>query len=683
GQGPQGNPRLLWWLLVPFILLTIFNWGLGFFTDWIWYDSLDLSSVFTTRITASVGLFLAGGLVFWLFLAANVLIARRLEPRGLDNTPVSQIASAIGVRLTPAILIFGAVVAFFMGSGLGSSWEDLLLYLNQAPFNLADPIFGKDVSFYLFTLPVWQIARNWLMTTLVLTLLASAAVSGIGWRGWNASAAVRAHLSGLGALILLLIAWQYRLDAFQLVYSARGAVFGAGYTDVHAQLPAYNLLVIVTLITAILLLVNVFLRQTWRAIVVVLVAWVAISTLAGNVYPGLVQRFQVDPNEFTREQPYIQNNIEFTRVAFGLDDIQEENYNAEGELTVDGLLSESDTVRNIRLWDYRPLLQTYNQVQALRQQYQFTDIDIDRYVLNGERRQLMLAARELIPEQLEQPAQTWVNRKLVYTHGYGVAASPVAEITPDGLPTFVLKDLPVQGSLPITRPQIYFGERTNEYVVVRTKTPEFDYPRGEGGNVFTTFEGDTGINLGGYFTRLAFALRFGDVNVLISSELTNESQLLWRRNIRERVAEVAPFLAYDSDPYIVVGGDGHLYWFLDAYTVSRRFPYSEPSQVGTDYLRPGFNYIRNPVKVVVDAYTGEMNFYVIEPEEPILAAYTRIFPALFRPFAEMPPDLQQHIRYPNDLFSIQANIFRTYQMTNPKDFYNREDVWAWPQEIFD
>ncbi|MCY4116766.1 MAG: UPF0182 family protein [Caldilineaceae bacterium] len=684
GNGGQGGGgRLLWWLLLPFLALILFNTVLGFYTDWLWYDSLALTSVFFTRIIASLGLFAVGAVGFWLFFVVNVMVARRLNPQGLAETPVMEVIQSIGVRLTPIIVLVGAFFAFFMGTGASSAWEELLLFYNQQPFGRADPIFGRDVSFFLFTLPIWQFLRGWLMTATVITLIATALASGIGWRGWNAPAAVRAHLSLLGALILLLIAWRYRLDALELVYSARGAVFGAGYTDVHAQLPAFTILVFVTIIAAILLLVNVFLRQAWRAIVVVIVGWVAISALAGNVYPNLVQRFQVNPNEFTREREYIAHNIEFTRAAFGLDNIVDENFDAASELTADELLSQPDTIRNIRLWDYRPLLQTYNQVQALRQQYQFTDIDIDRYDVEGERRQLMLSARELIPDQLEQPAQTWVNRKLVYTHGYGVAASPVAEITPDGLPTFVLKDLPVQGILEVTRPQIYFGERTNDYVIVKTETEEFDYPRGEGGNVFTTFEGDTGINIGGFLPRLAFAIQFADINLFISQELNSESELLWRRNILLRTQQVAPFLRFDSDPYIVVGDDGHLYWFLDAYTVSGRFPYSEPTDVGTRTLPPGFNYIRNPVKVIIDAYTGDMNFYVVEPDEPIAAAYARIFPDLFTSFDEMPDDLRAHIRYPNDLFSIQAGVFRTYQMTEPTDFYNREDVWAWPEEIFD
>ena len=682
GQGGGGG-RLLWWMLVPFLVLILFNTVLGFYTDWLWYDSLSLTSVFFTRIGASLGLFAAGALLFWLIFVVNVLLVRRLNPQGLADTPVMEAIEAVGIRLTPVVLLVGAFFAFFMGTGASSAWEELLLYFNQQPFGMIDPIFDRDVSFFLFTLPIWQFLRGWLMTTFVITLIATGLASGIGWRGWGAPASVRAHLSFLGALILLLIAWQYRLDALGLVYSTRGAVFGAGYTDVHAQLPAFTILVFVTIFAAVLLLVNVFLQQAWRAIVVVLVGWIAISALAGNIYPNLVQRFQVNPNEFTREREFIAHNIDFTRAAFGLDIIVNQNFDAESELTADELLDQPDTLRNIRLWDYRPLLQTYNQVQALRQQYQFTDIDIDRYDVGGERRQLMLSARELIPEQLEQPAQTWVNRKLVYTHGYGVAASPVAEITPDGLPTFVLQDLPVQGILEVTRPQIYFGERTNEYVIVKTATEEFDYPRGEGGNVFTTFEGDSGIDIGGFLPRLAFAMQFADINLFISQELTSESELLWRRNILQRTLEVAPFLQFDSDPYIVIGGDGNLYWFLDAYTVSGRFPYSEPSQFGTRTVPPGFNYIRNPVKVIIDAYTGKMDFYLVEPDEPIAAAYARIFPALFTPFEEMPEDLNAHIRYPNDLFSIQASVFRTYQMTEPTDFYNREDVWAWPEEIFD
>jgi uncharacterized protein len=680
---PQPNLRVLLWLAIPFLILIFFNRGLGFYTDWLWFDSLNYASVFTTRVTASIGLFLAGAIIFWVFLALNVLLARRLEPRGLDDTPISQVAAAVGIRITPVILIVAAVFAFFMGSGLGATWEQLLLYLNQIEFGLADPIFNNDVSFYLFTLPVWQIARNWMMTTLVLTLVATALVSGIGWKSWQASAAVRAHLSALGALILLLIAWQYRLDAYQLLYSQRGATFGASYTDVHAQLPVYTMMLVITAIAAVLLLANVYLRQSWRAVLGVVVVWFGISVVAGNFYPGIIQQFQVDPNEFSLEQPYIENNIAFTRAAYQLDEIEVVNYRATEEITTASLLASPETILNIRLWDYRPLLQTYNQIQALRQYYQFHDIDVDRYEINGEVRQVMLSARELVPERLSEEAQTWVNRRLVYTHGYGLAASPVAEVTRDGLPRFLLRDLPTVGALDVESPEIYFGERTNSYVIVRTNQMEFSYPA-EDGNVFTQFAATTGIPVGDWWTRLVFALRFGDANIVLTDAITPDSRLLWRRNIVERVFQVAPFLQFDNDPYVVLGGDGKLYWFHDAYTTSNLFPYSTPLEQANPLVpRWRLNYIRNSVKIVTDAYSGETHFYIVDETEPLVAAYRQIFPDLFTPISEMPDHLQRHIRYPSDIFSIQAEVFRTYHMTDPGELYNREDLWAWPEEFFE
>lgn len=667
------NPRRWLWILIPLLLFLFFNRILSFFADLTWYDSLDLVSVFRTRIFASLGLLVVGALVFWLFLAINVFIARRVEPFGLAGTPLSEIADAFGVRISSVIVSVGAIFALFMGMGLAANWEELLVFLNQSSFGVSDPVFDRDISFFLFTLPVWQIARGWLMTTVIMTLIATVIMYGVGWRGRQIRTAVLVHLSILGALLLLLIAWQYRLDAFGLVYSQRGAVFGAGYTDVRAQLPAYNLLAIITTVAAVLLVVIAFLRSAWRAIVVVLVVWLAVAVLAGNIFPGFVQRFQVSPNELNLERPYIDNNIEYTRLAFGLNEVDVRDYDASSELTADALLSEAETVRNIRLWDYRPLLQTYNQVQALRQYYEFNDIDIDRYQINGETRQVMLAARELVPERLNENAQTWVNQRLVYTHGYGVAASPVAQVTRDGLPEFYLKDIPPVGLIEVTRPQIYFGERTNSYVIGRTNEPEFDYPRGDG-NVTTRFDADTGIEMS-FMNRLLFALRFADINLLLNQDINPDSQLLWRRQIVERIDEVAPFFEYDSDPYIVINDQGELFWFLDAYTVSNRFPYSEP--------RGQINYIRNPVKVITNAYDGTMTFYVVDEQEPIAAAYRRIFPDLFRPFDEMPEDLKVHVRYPNGIFAVQADVYRTYHMTNSTEFYNKEDVWAWPEEIFD
>lgn len=672
-EPPEFNGRRFLWILLPILILIFFSRILSFYTDWYWYDSLNFSAVFFTRLWSSFGLFLAAATTFWFFLAINIVIARRIEPRGFAGTIIEPIATALRLRITAIILFLGVIVALMVGASVSGTWETVLLYLNQGNFNLTDPVFHRDVSFFVFTLPFWQGLRTWLFVAVLLTLFATAAVYGLGWRSWEVRTPVLAHLSILGAFLLLLIAWQYRLDAYQLVYSQRGAATGAGYTDVNAQLPAYNLLALVTVLAAILLVVTAYLRRAWRAVVVVLVIWFAVAILAGNVYPSLVQRFRVSPNELNLERPYIANNIEFTRQAFDLHNIESINYDASEPLTADDLRAEPQTIRNIRLWDYRPLLQTYNQIQALRQYYEFNDMDVDRYVIDGEVRQVMLAARELVPEQLNTTAQTWVNRKLVYTHGYGVAASPVAQVTSNGLPEFLLKDLPSSGVFTITQPQLYFGEMTNDYVIARTEEAEFDYPSGEQ-NVTTRFTADTGIGMS-WGARLLFALDFADPNLLLNRDITSDSQLLWRRNIRERVQLVAPFLLYDSDPYIVISDEGRLFWFQDAYTYSNRFPYSE--------VLNNVNYLRNSVKVVTNAYTGEIVFYVMDEQEPIIAAYRRIFPDLFQPFSAMPADLQDNIRYPNDLFSVQAEVFRTYHMTDPVEFYNKEDVWAWPQELYE
>lgn len=670
---PQGRPLRTWWLLIPVLLFVLFNVGLGFLTDSAWYGSLGYREVFLTRLAASAGLFVGGFLFSWLFITLNILLARRLEPFGLINTPPEQIAAAFGVRVPAVLIAIAAAFSLLMGLSIAGDWQQLLLYWNQAPFGVADPLFGFDVSFFVFVLPIWELLRGWLLVLLVATIAAAAITAGVGWRGWNVRRPVRIHLAVLGALLLLLVAGHYRLEAFELVYSQRGPVYGAGYTDVHAQLPAYNLLALVSLVAAALLVVIAFLGRGWRAMGIVIAAWVLITVGAGSLYPGLVQRFQVAPNELSLERPYIEAGITSTRLAFNLDKIEKTSYAANRTVSPQGLASEPASIRNVRLWDYRPLLQTYNQVQALRQFYAFHDVDVDRYLIDGETEQVMVSARELAPDRLNADAQTWVNLKLVYTHGYGVAISPAVRVTADGLPEFYAKDLPVQGSIPITRPEVYFGELTNDYVIGRTQMEEFNYPQANG-FATTRFSADTGIPLT-MGNRLLFALRFADINLVLNQDISAESQLLWRRNIMERVSLLAPFLTYDSDPYIVAGADGNLYWVIDAYTTSDRYPYSDPH-------RGALNYIRNPIKVVMNAYDGTVNFYVIDENEPIVAAYRKVFPSLFKPLSAMPPAVIPHLRYPTDLFSVQAEKYRTFHMTNPGDFYNKEDVWAWPQEIF-
>ena len=666
------QPRRFLWYLIPLLIFIFFNQIIGLATDWYWYDSIGKLSVYLTRIGARLGLFTVSALLFWLIVAFNIYLARRLAPRGLTGTPTEQIAEAFGLQVTPTLLAAAGVLAVLAGLSASAIWEGALLYLNQTPFGVQDPVFGRDVGFYVFSLPIWSAIRTWLMAVLFFSLVGAVIASGIGWRGWAAPRRVLVHLGALASLWLLLVAWQYRINAYELVHSARGSFFGAGYTDVKAQLPAYNILVVLTVIAAIALMAIVVLRRGWRTILVVFAVWASVAVIAGDVLPSFVQRFQVNPNELNLERPYITHNIQFTRAAFDLDDIVVESYEVEPNVSVAELLDESLTLTNVRLWDYRPLLQTYNQVQALRQYYHFNDIDIDRYVIDGQRRQVMLAARELVPDQLSQDAQTWVNRRLVYTHGFGVAASPVAQVTRDGLPDFYLKDLPPQGRLTVTRPQIYFGELTDNYVIGRTKEMEFSYPSATG-NVMTQFGADTGIEMT-LWARILFAIRFADINMLLNSDIQGDSQLLWRRNIQERMQLVAPFLQYDRDPYIVVDAEGRLHWIQDAYTVSNRFPYSQPHE--------NINYIRNSVKVVINAYDGAMDFYIADMDDPIITAYSRIFPDLFSPLSEMPEDIQAHVRYPADFFEIQATMYLTYHMTDSNQFYNREDLWAWPNEIF-
>ncbi len=674
---PRGSRRGMFWFLLGLLALFLSSRVLGYITDWLWFESIDFTSVYITRIVASSSTFLVSTAIFWLLLAGNIALAARLNSSDGASPLDSMSQSMLGLRVTPLLYVGATVLAIMSGLAMMSQWEEILLFLNQTDFSLQDPIFQLDISFFVFSLPIWQALRSFLLTALVFSLIGAMLISGFDWRKWFEIRKVKVHLSLLVIGILVLISWQYRLQSFDLVYSPRGSVFGAGFTDVNAQLPIFTVLSIVTLIIAALVFVNVFVRLAWQVIVYALGIWIAVAIVAGNFLPTMFQRFVVAPNEYSREALYIEHNIEFTRKAYDLDDLDSVAYNARENLSTDVLTSQSDTITNIRLWDYRPMRTTYNQIQALRQYYEFRDIDIDRYVVDGNLKQVMLSARELVPEQLSEAAKTWVNQRLVYTHGYGVAVSPVSEITFDGLPTFILQDLPPKGSIAIEQPQLYFSEASYGYVVGNTRTAEFDYGTDDG-NVFTQFQGDSGIRIGNLLTRLAFTVRFADINLLLTGDITPHSQLLWRRNIYERLNEVAPFLTYDKDPYIVIGDDGRLYWFVDAYTTSRRFPYSEPI-----ILDQSLNYIRNSVKVIINAYDGSAVFYLVDTEDPIAHAYSRIFPKLFSDFEDMPADLREHIRYPQDLFTAQARILTVYHMTDTNEFYNREDVWQWPEEFFD
>jgi uncharacterized membrane protein (UPF0182 family) len=538
-----------------------------------------------------------------------------------------------------------------------------------------------DIAYYIFRLPLFWTAYHWLMSALVLTSIATAAVyllyRGIeyGPRGLLLSERARKHLLVLLAVILAVKTGGYVLEAFDLLYSPRGAAFGASYTDVYANLPALRLLTLLSLIVAVLCMIQIS-RPGYRLTLVGIGALVLVHIVGLNLYPSLIQRFRVVPNEVEAERLFIARNIKFTRLAYGLDKIESKDFPAEEQLTAADLKRNDTTIKNIRLWEHRPLLATYAQLQEIRTYYKFVDVDNDRYMIDGTYRQVMLSARELSHQHL--PNRLWINEHLIYTHGYGVVFGPVNQVTPEGLPEFFIKDIPPVStdSLRVSRPQIYFGELANDYVFVKTSAQELDYPAGDQ-NIYTTYEGQGGIPIHSFWRKLLFSARFATSEIVFSQDIKKESRILLHRQIHERLKKIAPFLTFDRDAYLVIAQAGRLFWIADGYTTSERYPYSEPMR------RRGDNYIRNSVKVVIDAYNGTVDFYLSDPQDPIIQTYAKIFPALFKPLEVMPEDLRAHIRYPQDLFAIQARMYTTYHMQDPQVFYNKEDLLSIPRRTTD
>jgi uncharacterized membrane protein (UPF0182 family) len=556
--------------------------------------------------------------------------------------------------------------------------------MNSQPFGIEDPQFGRDISFFVFKLPALRFFQSWLLGVAVITTLVVAGLYLsrfllVGVRK-EEERPTKAHLALLLVVVVALFVWRYWLNTFELDFSTSGTVFGATYTDIHARLPFLWISAGMAVATAVALIVTIF-RQGVYLPMGVTAAWVIVAIVGTLLYPSFVQRFTVEPNELEKERTYIQRNIDSTRQAFGLDTIDERQFPAAPEVTPQEISQNPETVQNIRLLDVRPLKDTYAQIQTIRPLYEFRDVDIDRYLIDGERRQVLISARELSPSRLPIDAQSWVNRRLQFTHGYGVVMSPVNEVVQEGLPNLFVKDIPVTGKLPISRPEIYYGEEPDHYVIVTTDAKEFDYPLGET-SVQNVFEGEGGVKLGSIFRRLIFAWEFGDVNIAISDSLTSESRLLWRRNIADRVATLAPFLKLDMDPYIVIA-DGKLYWIQDAYTTTSRYPYSTPTgALPAGNQLSGANYVRNSVKVVIDAYDGTTTFYVVDDTDAIVRTYMEIFPKLFTPLSQMPESLKAHLRYPEDLFQAQVNSYRTYHIKDANTLYNKEDLWTIPTEKF-
>ncbi|HLW60516.1 MAG TPA: UPF0182 family protein [bacterium] len=654
------------------------------YTEWLWFGEVGYRSVFWIPIVSGMVVAFVAALSVFVILWVNTrpLLRLRQIPRVIDLQPSGgRTYRQVIVRLRPATLLAAGagIISLLAGQAAGGAWQTFQLWLHRVPFGIADPVFHRDVGFYVFILPAYTAVYDWLFSWIFIALLIVAAgyyldLAPLMLRGvWAIPRGARVHLAVLAGVLLLLRAAGFWLDAYGLLFSPRGAVFGAGYTDLHATLPALRILMVLAAATGVLMLSSVWL-PTLRVAVGSLAAMIVVWIVGTSVYPSFVQQFEVSPNELNREAPYIRNSIEATLHAFNLDQVQEQLFPATESLTPATVQANRSVLDNVRLWDYRPLLRTYAQLQGLRLYYTFTNVGVDRYHIGGREQQVMLSARELDLARLTPEARTWVNDHLVFTHGYGLVMTPVNRISGEGLPEFYIKDIPPQSpiGLRVARPELYYGLLADQYVIVKTRTKELDYPQGDQ-NVYASYDGTGGVSLSAPLAKLAFATRFGASQLMLTNDVTPESRVMFHREVRERVAHIAPMLTFDHDPYLVLA-DARLYWIVDAYTTSAGYPYAHPAN--------GLNYIRNSVKVVVDAYNGTTRFYVVDPQDPLVEAYGRIFPGLFRPIAELPPSLAAHLRYPEDLFAIQAQLYSTFHMKDPRVFYNREDLWVFPNELF-
>jgi uncharacterized protein len=693
---PTHPPRRRRFLLILVVLAGIFFGGraaLSYYMDVLWFESLGYRDVFWKTLGLQWGIFTAFAAATFLILYGSFLTLKRAHLRDLPSghtvfiggqplrLPVEPVLHLIALGLSLAI-------AAAIGAGMMQEWPTIALY-RYAPHTaggFVDPVFGKPLNFFLFTLPAWQLLVGWLLTMAVMTCALAGffiLITG-GTRAFAGRPGIYVTLPWRGlsitfAALLLVLAMRVYLGRFERLFDGHTIFAGVTYADAHIMLPGTLVVCAALVLGAVIAAVNAVRVPRGR--------WIAAAILpAALCYVGLqivgwyVSSFIVKPNELVREQPYIAHNIALTRQAYGLDRVSQREFPAETDVAAADPANNQATLQNIRLWDWRALQDTLRQIQEIRTYYDFPDIDIDRYQIDGVTRQVMLATRELNVDKLPESSRNWINEKLIYTHGYGITMNPVNGFTPEGLPTLILSNMPVQSTVPgltVTRPEVYFGELTNTDVYVKTRQKEFNYPQGQT-NSLTSYEGNGGIVLGGFLRRVIIALDRGDLAKLpFSDDVNKDSQLLMRRNVRDRVSALAPFLTYDPDPYIVLGDDGRLSWIMDAFTVSDRYPYASHYLLGRDLI----NYMRNSVKVVIDAYSGATTFYVFDPEDPIIAAYRRIFPNLFKDAAMMPPGLRNHMRYPELLLKLQAEVYGLYHMTDPGAFYNREDLWTVATEV--
>ena len=680
-------------IIVGAIALLVLGGGtvLSYYVDALWFESLGVADVFWTTLRLQGQFFTGFAVTTFLILYGSFLALKPAKLGELAGLPILINGQPIKLPVEPVIRLAALggsiVISAATGFAMMGEWNVLALYwqrgseaVRNAGAAMVDPIFGRPLPFYLFTLPAWQLVSGWLMTLSVLvggTAVFFVVITGgtrmLGGRRDSGTTAWRG-LSIAFAFVMLMLAVRVYLGRFERLFDDHTIFAGVTYTEAHVTLAGMLVVSIALGVGALLALVNAVSAPRVRWLVLA-VAPAAICYVVVGVMGWYVTSFIVKPNELVREAPFITHNIEMTRKAFALDRIEQHPFPADSGVEAVDAAHNQDTLQNIRLWDWRALQDTLRQIQEIRTYYDFPDIDIDRYVVNGSVRQMMLAAREMNVEKLPESSRNWINEKLIYTHGYGITMNPVNGFTPEGLPTLILSNMPVQSTIPslqVTRPEIYFGELTNTDVYVKTRQKEFNYPQGET-NSLTSYEGNGGILLGGFFRRLIIALDRGDLAKLpFSDDVAAESRLLMRRNIRQRVAALAPFLTFDEDPYIIVADDGRLSWMMDGYTTSESYPYARHFRMGRDRV----NYVRNSVKTIVDAYDGTTTFYVFDSEDPIIAAYRGVFPSLFKDGAAMPPAMRKHVRYPELLLQLQASVYGLYHMTDPGVFYNREDLWS-------
>jgi uncharacterized protein len=686
-------------------LFSVLTW----LTDFFWFQAVGFDSIFTTILGAQILLGFSIGLLSFIILYINNWLIGRMSTKPMTfripdggqsgfnfNKSGPSTIKVVDVEkyANKIILVISLVIGVLTGLAGSSSWETVLKYLNSAPFNSIDPVFGHDISFYIFTLPFIQFiigTAMWLVAISLISIVLNYALRGSvvmqqTTQGLNVLKSLiidkqaNTHISVLAAFLFGLIAAKIKYVKIpSLLYSTTSSFIGASYSDIHALLPYYKILMFVAVLMMVLTVFNIF-RQNLRFITLSISIYFAVTVLGGWMYPTILQRFVVLPNELVKESPYIKRNIEATKKAFALDKVTERDLTGEADLSMSDIENNRSTIKNVRLWDREPLLNTFGQLQEIRTYYDFDSIDNDRYNLNDDYRQVLLSPRELDSSSL--PQRTFINEHLTFTHGYGLTLSPVNEVTPEGLPVLFLKDLPPSSdidSLSIQRPEIYYGEKASDWVVTNTQTKEFDYPSGEE-NIYVNYEGKGGTPIKSLFRKTLFALRFKSMKMLLSNDISKDSRIMFYRNIEDRVKRIAPFLSLDDDPYIVVTEDGNLKWIYDAYTTSNKYPYAEKvPDIFSTLPGQNINYIRNSVKIVIDAYDGSMEFYVVDKEDPIIQVYANIFKDTFLPFDEMSDDLKSHIRYPEDLFTYQTNLYSTYHMGETQIFYNKEDQWQIPR----